>query len=113
MMFDFDRLQLYVQDHYFRLFRFYNKPDETKYFIKRWLEFLRSYSELKEFVSFDRPVLKRLVPRAKAVILIMFPNVPIVLNSPFLSVFPYRPFRVKLETRDICPDVGLEFLHMY
>ena len=113
-MFDFHRLQVRIHDHYFRLFRSYNKPEEASYFIKRWLELLRSHYEAKDFVSFDPPAfLNRLVPKAKAVLLVKYPNVPLTYRSPFLSVFPYYPFRVKKETRDISCYTGLEFLHLY
>lgn len=114
-MFDFQRLQVHVQEYYIKLFRPYNKPEETTYFIKRWLDLIRSYSTSKDFLSFDptTPVLTRLKPKAKAVILIPFPNVQVHFHLPYTSVFPYFPFRIKKETHDETCNIGLEFLLLY
>lgn len=114
-MFDFERLQILIQEYYLKLFRPYNKPEETTYFIKRWLNLIQSYSESKDFLSFDptTPVLNRLKPKAKAVILTPFPNTPIHFHLPYTSVFSYYPFRVKKETHDSTCSIGLEFFHLY
>lgn len=114
-MFDFQRLQIHIQEYYTKLFRPYNKPEETTYFIKRWLDLIRSYSTSKDFLSFDptTPVLNRLKPKAKAVIVTSFPNVQVHFHLPFTSVFPYYPFRIKKETHDETCGIGLEFLLLY
>lgn len=113
-MFDFNRVQQQVHEYYFKLFRHYNKPDATDYFIKRWLDLIRSYSVAKDFIAFDPtlPVLHRLVPRPRALVLVPFPNVQ-VSWGPHISVFPYYPLRVKKERHDVTCHAGLEFLHLY
>lgn len=114
-MFDFQRLRIHIQEYYAKLFRPYNKPEETAYFIKRWLDIIRSYSTSKDFLSFDptTPVLNRLKPKAKAVIVTSFPNVQLPFRLPFTSVFPFYPFRVKKEIYDEKCNIGLEFLVLY
>lgn len=85
------------------------------FFIKRWCELIHTYSKMNGFLSFDPtvPVLSRLVPQAKAIILVPFPNTCINYIPPRTSVFPYYPFKVKKETRDETCQIGLEFLHLY
>lgn len=114
-MFDFERVQLLIREHYYRLFRGCQKPEETGYFIKRWLDLVRSYSTSSDFLSFDPtvPVLTRLVPKAKTVIVVPFPNVKVYWGLPSTSVFPFFPFRVRKETNDVACRAGLEFLHLY
>lgn len=114
-MFDFERVQLLVREHYFKLFRCYDKPEEIGYFVRRWLDLVRSYSSSKDFVAFDPkvPVLTRLVPRATSVILVPFPNVKVHWGLPSTSVFPYFPFRVRKDTHDVCCRAGLELFLLY
>lgn len=115
-MFDFERVQLQIREYYFKLFRHYNKPEEIRYFVQRWLDIIRSYSEHKEFIAFDPPlpVLKRLVPRAQAVILVPFPNIQVRLRlGPYTSIFPYFPFRVKKVLHDETCRTELQFFNLY
>lgn len=114
-MFDFGRVQLLIQEHYYRLFRGCEKPEETGYFIKRWLDLVRSHSTSPDFLSFDPtiPVLTRLVPKANTLIVVPFPNVKVGWGLPRTSVFPYFPFRIRKENNDVVCRAGLEFLHLY
>lgn len=110
-----DRLQVQIAEHYFRLFRRYNKMDETRFFIQRWIDVVQSFSKVPHFVAFDPPVpvLSRLVFGAKGVILVPFNNSKLPRLPRFTSIFPYYPFRIKLEHTDESCKIGLEFFHLY
>lgn len=114
-MFDFERLQIIVAEHYFKVFRSYNKPEQMHFFIRRWCELIHSYSTSKGFLGFDPtvPILSRLVSQAKAVILVPFPNTRIGYLPHRTSVFPYYPFKIKKEIKDETCQIGLEFFHLY
>lgn len=110
-----DRLEVQIAEHYFRLFRRYDKMDETRFFVKRWIDVIHSYSKMPRFVAFDPPVpvLNRLVSGAQGVILVPFNNSKVPRLPRFASVFPYYPFRIKLEHTDESCKIGLEFFHLY
>lgn len=114
-MFDFERFQVITAEHYFKVFRSYNKPEQMKFFIKRWCELIHNYSRSNGFLSFDPtvPILSKLVPQAKAVILVPFPNTNISYVPCRTSVFPYYPFKIKKEIKDETCQIGLEFFHLY
>lgn len=114
-MFDFERLQVIIAEHFFKVFRSYNKPEQMSFFIRRWCELIHTYSKMNGFLSFDPtvPVLSRLVPQAKAIILVPFPNTSISYIPPHTSIFPYYPFKVKKEVTDETCQIGLEFFHLY
>lgn len=114
-MFDFERLKVIVAEHYFKVFRLYNKPEQMGFFIRRWCELIHTYSKSHGFISFDPtvPVLNKLVPGAKAIILVPFPNTSINYLPHRTSVFPYYPFKVKKEIKDETCQIGLEFFHLY
>lgn len=110
-----DRLQVQIAEHYFRLFRRYDKMDQVRFFIQRWIDVVQTYSKIPHFVAFDPPVpaLNRLVSRARGVVLVPFNNSKVRRLPRFTSVFPYYPFRIKLEHTDECCKIGLEFFHLY
>lgn len=113
-MFDFEQFKFIVRAYYFKLFRFYNKTDETLYFIKRWTEVVRSYSDLDDFISFDppTPILNRLVSEPIAVTIVPHSYTRISRVPPRTSIFPYCQFVVKRKLNDSrCKS--LEFLHLY
>lgn len=114
-MSDFDRLKLDIAEHYFKLLRPYDKMDKTRLFISRWLDVVKTYSKLPDFIAFDPtlPVLNRIVPRAKGVVLVPYPSIKVSRLPQYTSVFPYYPFRVKLEHKDESCKIGLEFFRMY
>lgn len=110
-----DRLQVQIAEHYFKLFRRYNKMDEIQFFIRRWIDVVQTYSKLPHFVAFDPPVpvLTRLVSMANGVVLVPFNYSKVPKLPKFTSVFPYYPFRIKLEHTDESCKIGLEFFHLY
>lgn len=114
-MFDLERHKILIGEHFFKLFHSYRKPELAQKFIRRWLELLKVYSELPNFVSFgDRaPVLKRLQPNARAVLIVPFENTIHYFHNPRVSVFPLYPFRVQLTHKGICCKEGLELLLIY
>lgn len=114
-MFDFERFKVIVAEHYFKVFQLYNKPEQMGFFIRRWCELIHTYSKSKGFISFDPtvPVLSKLVPGAKAILMVPFPNTRINYLPRRTSVFPYYPFKVKKEIKDETCQIGLEFFHLY
>lgn len=114
-MFDFEHIQGIIGEEYFKIFWTYSKPDESKYFIVRWLDLIHSYTKTKGFISFDPsvPVLHLLEPQAKLVVLASFPNTKLKGIPSRTSVFPLYPFRVEKDTVDETCRIGLEFFYMY
>lgn len=110
-----NRIKVQIAEHYFKLFRQYNKMDEIRFFIQRWITIVETYAKVPHFVAFDPPVpvLNRLVPDAKGVVLVSFNYSKVPKLPRFTSVFPYYPFRIKLEHTDESCKIGLEFLHLY
>ena len=114
-MSNFEHLQVEIKEHYFKLFRPYNKINDTHLFISRWLSVVKTYSQLPRFIAFEpkKPILDRLVFSAKGVVLVPFSNTKVCRLPRYTSVFPYYPFRVKQEYTDTLCKIGLEFFHLY
>ncbi|KAG8175225.1 hypothetical protein JTE90_022648 [Oedothorax gibbosus] len=112
-MFDVERQRMPIAEFYFRLFR--HRKEDARALYQRWIDLLIMYSQMPRFISFDPPVplLHRLVPRAIAVVIVLFPKTRVPMNLRSISTFPLYPFRVNYTSHTECCSEGEEFLHMY
>lgn len=112
---DFAALKLLIVEHYFKVFRCYAKQDIYQLFIQRWLELLFMYCNLKHFVNFEPsvPVLRHLSPSATAILITPNYYMRPQYTPPYMSVFPYSPYRIVFEHKDEFCQNSLEFLHLY
>jgi hypothetical protein len=114
-MFDFERCKVLVMEHFFKALVPYKKPEETHFFIQRWLDILQSYTETKNFVGFhpSLPILSRLVPKANAVLVTPTYYKKPHIGGGLVSIIPRYLYSVNLQHRNIYCDAGLEFLMLY
>lgn len=112
-MFEFERIQNDIVEHYFKLFKRYNKEQLLKEFIDTWLSLLQAYSKLPDFINFETkiPKLQRIRSPSKTLLIVPFENTEInVYNT---TIFPLYPFRVQLKTRSVCCKEGLSLVILY
>lgn len=112
-MFDYERLKISVAEHLFKILRMYKK-DDVHFFIQRWLDILRTYTDMENFVGFEPalPILPHLVPRAHAVLIVPTYNNHLP-HIPGLSIFPMFPYRIMLQHTNITCNNSMEFLMLY
>lgn len=112
-MFEIKRVQQSITEHYFKLFKRYNKDHLCREFIEMWISLLCAYSKLPDFLRFESkiPILQRIQSPAKSVLIVPFENTEInVLNT---TIFPLYPFRVQLKCRTVCCKEGLSLVLLY
>ena len=104
-----------VRDHYFSLLRHCHKPLLLQTFITRWIDLLNMYSSKEHFVTFEPkvPLLKRLVPRPVAILVVPFENTHVPFGLRRVSIFPLYPFRIRTQYHTDCSRDGEEMLQLY
>lgn len=114
-MFDLEKHKTLIAGHYFKMLKNFNNLEKTNSFIQRWLELLSYYSKSKGFLSFQPkiPVIQRLSPSAKGVLVVQFENSRVAYVDGHVSVFPLYPFQVQCENNNFCCREGFELLVDY
>lgn len=104
-----------IQESLFKVLKCYGKSDETRLFIKKWLQMLYCYTSDRDFITFEPnpPVLSTLVPNAVAIMVIPYSSSKIPFRFRYLSIFPLFPFRIQMKHTDMPCQNQSDFLKLY
>lgn len=113
-MYDLERYKPTIAEFYIKVLHTYNKPELLRQFIEHWINILSTFVIKENFVTFEPtvPILKDLVPNARAVLVQTFPN-KVVYGNPHISVIALFPFRVRYKHTTRCCSEGFEMLRFY
>lgn len=100
-----------VHEFFIKTLRFY--PHSIQEFIDYYMHMLESLASLPNFVCFEprQPVLRGLVPRARAVLFTFFENPR--LYSRHVAVLALHPFRFRLSHTLRCCNQGFDLLKLF